>query len=427
MPRSLRATLAAASLGMLGEWACALSFPCDADEQCARDGTAGVCQPSGYCSFPDASCDSDQRYGELAPGELAGTCVPGAEGSGSDPTMGEGTTDGASTIVPGTTLPPDDTGTSGGSEDPSASDTDPPACCYAGCEGTCDSGGCSAQQIGRPIADAEAIGVAVMGEWVVWSTGFGRSLELATIFGDSMGQLVAVPSNSFVTKIAGDDTHVYFLDYGTGTVKRASVPEGVIDIVTVVPGGMADFGGIAVGDEHVYFTMRNTGDVWRGAKDLSQQGAAELVAEAANPHDVAIDDTTVYWIDDPQILRIRFDDIGTGEPEVVHEGGGLSTLTIDATHVYYAENGGIGRALKGANEQGVEQLAVDQGEIWDIAVDEAHVYWTASAFGALARVPLGGGEVEVLDDTPTPWGLDLGCHAAFWAENGTQTLQMVLK
>ena len=56
------------------------------------------------------------------------------------------------------------------------------------------------------------------------------------------------------------------------------------------------------------------------------------------------------------------------------------------------------------------------------------MYWTSASNGQMARVALAGGEVEVLaPDTPTPWGLDLGCHAAFWAENGSQTLQMVFK
>jgi hypothetical protein len=429
VPLSLRATLAAATLGPLAGWACTLTFPCDTDEQCTRDGATGVCQASGYCSFPDASCDSNQKYGDLAPGELAGACVPVADGSGSDTATGDDATTGASTLGPVSTDGVDGPLTDGGTDDPSSTGTGEPACCHAGCEGTCDAA-CPPESIGGPAVDQEAIGVAVVGDWVVWSTGFGRSLELSSVADGSRGQLALIRSNGFVTKIAADETHVYFLDYGGPSVKRASVPEGEVDVVTEVEGGMADFGGIAVGADHVYFAMRSSGGIWRAAKDLSDQDGAQLVANASNPYDVALDETTVYWVDDgqQQILRMPFDQIGMGEAgTVVYQGSSLGTLTVDPTHVYFGDDSTLGRAVKDGQDQGIETLAAEQGTVWDIAVDETHVYWTSASNGELARVPLAGGDVEALAQTATPWGLELGCQAAFWAENGTQTLQMVRK
>ena len=47
------------------------TFPCQSDAQCSR----GRCEPSGFCSFRDPSCQSGWRYGSLAPGELAHECV----------------------------------------------------------------------------------------------------------------------------------------------------------------------------------------------------------------------------------------------------------------------------------------------------------------------------------------------------------------
>ena len=35
-----------------------------------------MCQPDGWCSFPDALCPSSQRYGEFSGGRVAGRCVP---------------------------------------------------------------------------------------------------------------------------------------------------------------------------------------------------------------------------------------------------------------------------------------------------------------------------------------------------------------
>ncbi|MEX1368690.1 MAG: hypothetical protein AB1Z98_36520, partial [Nannocystaceae bacterium] len=50
-------------------------FSCDEDAACVGGGLQGVCQASGYCSFPDDTCTSGQRYGELVERTIAGTCV----------------------------------------------------------------------------------------------------------------------------------------------------------------------------------------------------------------------------------------------------------------------------------------------------------------------------------------------------------------
>lgn len=69
------------------------AFLCESDEVCQQGATTGLCQPSGYCSFPDDECATGQRYGAYAGGSLAGECVePG--GLASD---GGSTDDGVST------------------------------------------------------------------------------------------------------------------------------------------------------------------------------------------------------------------------------------------------------------------------------------------------------------------------------------------
>ena len=49
-------------------------FECASDQQC---GGEGVCESTGFCSFPDATCASGRRYGALS-GALAGECVADA-------------------------------------------------------------------------------------------------------------------------------------------------------------------------------------------------------------------------------------------------------------------------------------------------------------------------------------------------------------
>lgn len=50
------------------------AFVCTASSECADGATAGVCQPDGFCSFPDDGCESGQRYGASS-GAASGQCV----------------------------------------------------------------------------------------------------------------------------------------------------------------------------------------------------------------------------------------------------------------------------------------------------------------------------------------------------------------
>ena len=57
-------------------------FTCSNDTQCVQDGVAGMCRDPGYCSFPDESCESQQRYGTHAGDGLAEQCVPLPDATG---------------------------------------------------------------------------------------------------------------------------------------------------------------------------------------------------------------------------------------------------------------------------------------------------------------------------------------------------------
>jgi hypothetical protein len=57
------------------------AFECASMDDCIDAGIAGRCEASGFCSFPDASCPSEQRYGDHAGDGLGGECVPPDDGS----------------------------------------------------------------------------------------------------------------------------------------------------------------------------------------------------------------------------------------------------------------------------------------------------------------------------------------------------------
>jgi len=68
-----------AILVVLGAAGCgAGAFACEQSGDCQDGDAAGVCQPEGFCSFPDPDCASGQRFGDHS-GRLSGTCVPGPQ------------------------------------------------------------------------------------------------------------------------------------------------------------------------------------------------------------------------------------------------------------------------------------------------------------------------------------------------------------
>lgn len=92
----------ALSAGMMIGCPSESSFECGSDNDCGSDGR---CEPTGFCSFPDPTCASGYRYGDLAE-SLSNQCV-----------IEEGTTTSSvpTTSADGSTTTTSTDGTSGGS------------------------------------------------------------------------------------------------------------------------------------------------------------------------------------------------------------------------------------------------------------------------------------------------------------------------
>lgn len=105
--RIVRAVLALAAVAV-GACLRPSVFTCDSNANCISQGVQGVCEPTGFCSYPSGDCDSGQRYDEFAGDGLAGTCAePGAsEASGTGPSAVTTTGDSADTGSETGTCPP---------------------------------------------------------------------------------------------------------------------------------------------------------------------------------------------------------------------------------------------------------------------------------------------------------------------------------
>ncbi|MEM6989319.1 MAG: LamG domain-containing protein [Myxococcota bacterium] len=171
-----RASLLAAGIACALACTASVAFECSDSGDC--DGE-GVCQPVGFCSFPDDGCESGQRYGDLA-GSLSNMCVP-LESAGTGETGADATG------------LPNDAGSSGG---------DAPATTDA----VDDSVGATgpAESSGSPTAGdttAETGGGLVVFRDDSLEDEFGAGEFLGTIWATDSVQVDAGPTGTFISRV----------------------------------------------------------------------------------------------------------------------------------------------------------------------------------------------------------------------------------
>ncbi|MCC6668315.1 MAG: hypothetical protein IT375_31515 [Polyangiaceae bacterium] len=152
---------------------------------------------------------------------------------------------------------------------------------------------------------------------------------------------------------------------------------------------------LALDATHIYFVDYKGGTVRRMLKDGTAQ---QVLATGTECNRIAVDGTHVYWTEQTPKL-VRRAPKGGGAPETL--GTGLSSalgLALDATNAYFSDmsaTGAVNRAPKAPGS--VQALASNVPWPLEIAITPAHAYWTTFANnGAVRRVPLAGGATEVV-------------------------------
>lgn len=137
-------------------------FVCSNDTECTEV-EGGRCEASGSCSFPDETCETNRRYGELGNPSTAGECVPPTDvGS-----TGGGVVDSAS-------------GEASSSSSSSSSSTDADTSSSSSSGGSTTSGSSSSSG-GEPVLPD------VWGPCSTSDDCLGFCVETQTVFGDPLG------------------------------------------------------------------------------------------------------------------------------------------------------------------------------------------------------------------------------------------------
>lgn len=238
--------------------------------------------------------------------------------------------------------------------------------------------------------------------------------------------------------IAVDALHVYWAAVSSETVMRANKDgTGVVALASGNDAGVATATGVAVDNSTLYWVNdQNTNDLIPGqvvsCSPAACKSTTRVLATGLNdPRSIAVDDAGVYWAETFGANVGRVSKAGSGAGSLVGYVGDQGRVASDGTYVYFVNySGTVGRVSNTA------PVAPDGGAYatisasasafspGGIAVDGTRVYWTALADPGLVQ---GAPKAGLTGGTPpttyaatdhNPNGIVSDGANIYWASNG---------
>jgi hypothetical protein len=229
--------------------------------------------------------------------------------------------------------------------------------------------------------------------------------------------------------IAVDSASVYWTDNsgmpgtpGTGAVKKVGINGGTV--TTLASGPSAWQSGpqaIAVDSTSVYWLDNFNGTL---NKELISGGTVTTLASSTGGDAIAVDSTSVYWADYSGISKVGIN----GGTVTTLASGYPSTMAVDSTNVYWigytaGTNTSVTVNKVGKNGGAVTILASGVGGCPEsMAVDSTSVYWTDMCNWTINKVGINGGTLTTLVSGMSYntwngiWGIAVDSTNVYWTE-----------
>ena len=273
-------------------------------------------------------------------------------------------------------------------------------------------GSCDACAVESWDSNSGVTYVAVDDTHVYWTSFAGRRVLRRAKAGGATEQVATGQMRPY--GIALDATHVYWTNTG-GEVMRKAKAGGAVETFAT---GQGDPFGVAVDATHVYWANSASGLVMRRAK---AGGAVETLATGqGTPWGIAVDESHVYWANNAGQVRRAPKAGGATEP-IASAQSSPTDVTVDATHVYWTGAAEVMRRAKAGGP--VEVVASGQGNANGLTVDATHVYWTDGARNTVMRRAKAGGALQTLaSDQGGAFGVALDATHVYWTNDGPNTV-----
>lgn len=199
---------------------------------------------------------------------------------------------------------------------------------------------------------------------------------------------------------------------------------GHVCLATELAGALGGPSKMAVDATSVYWLDVHDGNVLKMPKNGGN--VVTLASGVQSPLDIAVDATSVYFSDDGT-LTIRKMPLDGGAPTVLASGQRSAiAIAVDASSLYWSAAGQNGSILKVALSGGTPvTLATDQLDAFALAIDGTSVYWaTADATnGSIVKVGIDGGTPTTLaTGQESPNFIAVDAKNVYWTTEGSDAL-----
>ena len=249
---------------------------------------------------------------------------------------------------------------------------------------------------------------ATAGAYVNWSSGYG--LGRASLDGSNPNRSFVPAGN--VQSIARDGDYLYYVTGNSERgISRVNV-DGTNAIPDFIPLATPWLSGIAVDDQHIYWTNAETGNIGRANIDGSGVDHT-FITGGTFPFDVTVDDNYVYWSNygTTTIGRAGLDGTGVNQ-SFINSGLYTTGVAVNGTHILWGriDQSSIGRASLDGTGIDYGFIQTQAGGVQALAVDAGHVYWTKSNAMKIGRADLDGTGVnhDFIAADSNPGGIVVG-------------------